>query len=105
MKHYIVSERNLVAIDLDDVEKTEVISYNSTAIDYLWIAPYDGIVEGTEVKEGDLIVRLYGRGDQQPKTIVLKDPAFSEHVKTYNNYLRKDISEDACDCNSCKPSY
>lgn len=90
MKKYVASNRDLIVFDTDTMD-ARVVENCRTAIDWMYIAPHDGVLsDGTPVKEGQLVVLMYDvneTGLELPrKAIVLQDEVFAEYVRKYNEF-------------------
>ena len=89
MKKYVTSNRDLIVFDTDTMDITTVESCR-TAIDWMYIAPDDGVLNvGTPVKKGQVVMLMYGFDKTglpklPRKTIVLQDEVFAEHVRKFN---------------------
>ena len=99
MIKYVRASSKLVKIDTDNFDNIETIDHSSTAIDWVWIVPEDGIFEGKEVKEGDIIMRLYGNYNTDARTVVIPKGEFTEHLIKYNTSSAKECLSD---CNCCE---
>lgn len=111
MKKFVTIGGNLIVFDTDTMD-VEGVENCHTAIDWMYIAPDDGVLnDGTPVKKGQVIVRMYGVDEGGPqelprKTIVIQDEIFTEHVRKFNeiseakrNCYQRDIM-----CNTCRPA-
>ena len=98
MKKFVIVGSDLIVLDTDTMD-VDAVGNCSTSIDWMYIAPDDGVLnDGTPVKKGQLIVRMYGVDEGGPqelprKTIVIQDEIFTEHVRKFN-----EISEAKRNC-------
>ena len=89
MKKYVTSNRDLIVFDTDTMDVDTVASCR-TAIDWMYIAPCDGVLnDGTPVKKGQVVILMYGFDNTglpklPRKTIVIQDEVFAEHVRKFN---------------------
>lgn len=101
MKKYIIARRDLISIDDENIQNIECIDNCSTGIDWAWIAPYDGELNGEPVKEGEVIIKFYGNGPDLPSgTYIIREPNVCEHIRSYNN-VRPTRNTESCE--SCEP--
>lgn len=111
MKKFIAIGCNLIAFDTDTMD-ADVVENCRSAIDWMYIAPDDGVLnDGTPVKKGQIIVNLYGfnEGGLQKlprKTIVIQDDIFVEHVRKFNelNEAGRDRYKNDAPCELCRPA-
>lgn len=79
MKTFIPVYSSLMTIDHENDSVKKVASNVSTCIDYAYIAPEDGKVNGKEIHEGDLILLMYpyldefGKRDTDNRTVIVID--------------------------------
>lgn len=108
MKKFIDVRNVLINIDTDTADVCYVNNCNTT-IDWMYIAPCDGVLkDGTVVKKGQVIVKLYGNEDfgLAGNLILLQDDAFTEHIVKYNEALQNRRKEPCDSCNEpyCSPA-
>ena len=101
---YITSDKSNVLILFDAKnESVDGIFQTSSNIDYLWIAPVNGVIHinGNDelVEAGDIVLRLYSINDDPKREyILLKNDDLKSYYKRltdYNNAIRTkyDIKE------------
>lgn len=56
MRKYIVAKRDLISIDDENLQNIECIDSCSTGIDWAWIIPQDGELNGEPVKKVTLLL-------------------------------------------------
>ena len=116
MKYLTVNRGSQIILFDKKNETANAISYMSTNIDYLWIAPEDGTItiNGNieAISAGDVILRLYGFGDHENREyIVLKDDNLKSYYKRLADHEKNDQKEikyagspdlacDGCDAES-----
>ena len=103
MRKYIVAKRDLISIDDENLQSIECIDSCSTGIDYLWIVPQDGELNGEPVKKGNVVIKFYGRKPDLPSRVcIIREPDVCEHLYLYNkmHLYSSDISDN---CETCKP--
>lgn len=90
MKKYISQNTGSTLVYID-TETTEVESTDrvSTNIDWLWVAPCDGVLDEVEVKEGDIIIKCYPISGNDRETFVVKDEALKDYYKRYTQVHNK----------------
>lgn len=98
MIKYIRASSQLVKVDSDNFDNIKTIDRVSNAIDWVWVIPEDGICEDKEVKEGDVVIRLYGNYNTDARTIVIPKGEFTEHLIKYNTPRNKECSDNCNDC-------
>lgn len=108
MKKFIDVRHALISIDTDTADVGYVNNCN-TAIDWMYIAPCDGVLkDGTVVKKGQVIIKLYGNEDSglSSNLILLQDEAFTDHIVKYNEALQNRRKEpcDSCNETCCRPA-
>lgn len=97
MKKYVTSNRDLIVFDTDTMDVDNVENCR-TAIDWVYIAPHDGVLnDGTPVKKGQIIMLMYGFDraglpELPRKTIVIQDEVFAEHVRKFNELSKAERS-------------
>lgn len=106
MKTYIYTgNSSLISMEGNDVSTVEIINNHYLDIDWAWIVEEAGILrydnETYEVKEGDTIITLYARYEEDNKKrsiAIISCPAL------YENYLKnkeyRETKKNKC-CNSC----
>lgn len=102
---------SLIKLNLETQEVT--IDKNiRTNIDWMWIAKEDGILDGKEVKAGDLIIKLYAIYDEEDRgteVIIVRDENLFDYYARLLHSIRKhqepkaykasnDCSEPCDDC-------
>ena len=98
MKYLTVNRGSQIILFDKKNETANAISYMSTNIDYLWIAPEDGTItiNGNieAISAGDVIIRLYGLGDYEDREyIVLKDDNLKSYYKRLADHEEKMIKK------------
>ncbi len=99
VKYYNVEGALIKLInDTPVVLKRNYISYNN-----IIIITEDGIIDGKEVHEGDIVITFYHTNDV---AIIRKNTDLAEILisEIQNNNKRKEIScceQKCCDCDSC----
>ena len=104
MKKYIVAKRDLISIDDENVQNIECIDSCSTGIDWAWIIPQDGELNGEPVKKGNIVIKFYGRNPDLPSRVcIIREPDVCEHLWLYNekDLCTQDIS-DNCEAHTYK---
>lgn len=108
MKKYVTSNRDLIVFDTDTMDVDTVASCRH-AIDWMYVAPDDGVLnDGTPVKKGQIIMLMYGFDKAglpklSRKTIVIQDEVFAEHVRKFNELDKAErncyVSDAPCELN------
>ena len=94
MKKYIVAKRDLISIDDENFQNIECIDSCSTGIDWAWIIPQDGELNGEPVKKGNIVIKFYGRNPDLPSRVcIIREPDVCEHLCIYNNARNDDSDE------------
>lgn len=107
---YITSDKSNALI-LFDAKSESIDSVSSTSynVDYLWIAPVNGVINinGNDelVEVGDIILRLYSIGDGPKREyILLKNDDLKSYYKRltdYNNAIRTKYDIKESESTSC----
>lgn len=103
MIRYIVAKRDLLSIDDENLQSIESIDSCSTGIDWAWIVPQDGELNGEPVKKGNIVIKFYGRSPYLPSRVcIIREPDVCEHLYLYNaeHLCSSDISDN---CETCMP--
>lgn len=111
MKKYITANRDLIVFDTDTMD-VDTVENCRTAIDWMYIAPDDGVLnDGTPVKKGQVVMLMYGFDrtglPKLPrKTIVIQDEVFAEHVRKFNelNKAERGRYDDNAPCELSSPA-
>lgn len=104
MRKYIVAKRDLISVDDENIQNIECIDNCSTGIDWAWIIPQDGELNGEPVKKGNIVIKLYGRNPDLPSRVcIIREPDVCEHLWLYNekDLCAQDIS-DNCEAHTYK---
>ena len=110
MKKYVTSNRDLIVFDTDTMD-VDTVAPCRTAIDWIYIAPHDGVLnDGTPVKKGQVVMLMYGFDRAElpklpRKTIVIQDEVFAEHVRKFNELdkVERNCYEGDAMCETCCP--
>lgn len=104
MKKYIVAKRDLISIDDENLQSIECIDSCSTGIDWAWIVPQDGELNGEPVKKGNVVIKFYGRNPDLPSRVcIIREPDVCEHLWLYNS-MDSCSSEILDNCEACEPA-
>ena len=97
MKYITANKTNALILFDEKNEIVNGIDSTSSNIDYLWVAPEDGMItingDLKLVEAGDIILRMYGISDHpNGEYILLKDDNLKSHYKRlidHNNLMRE----------------
>ena len=101
MKKYIVTKRDLISIDSENIQDVEYVDSCHTGIDWAWIVPQDGELNGEPVKKGNIVFKFYGRNPDLPSRVcIIREPDVCEHILLYNapDLCTQDISDNREEC-------
>lgn len=99
MIKYIITKRDLISIDDENLQNIECIDNCSTGIDWTWIVPQDGELNGEPVKKGNVIIKFYGRNPDLPSRVcIIRDPEICEYLYAYN----REILDLCTSCEKCR---
>lgn len=106
MIKYISENSGSSALICIDTETHEVITSERIyhEIDWVWIAPISGELNGNVVEKGDVIIRCYGIKGGNRQYFIIKDDAFKEYYTKLNLAREEDkkCSDCCCDSNCVK---
>ena len=112
MIKYVVNKNtpHVLKLDTDNTDNINVMDCE-WCIDYMYYIEESGVfvIDGQsfDVKEGDVIVKLYGIEDSRNKEyLIISHPQLADYMrrkKIYeNSRSKKDISKSCEECDCCK---
>lgn len=105
VKYIYAKGSQLIKFD-KDTENISCLDHTGTNIDWLWVADEDGIIDGEEVKTGDVIIAFYDVTGDGRRVIVVKDQKIKNFYKELSDYYKmRKLERQAtkcCDCACCE---